>query len=94
MELLLLAGAVIITGAVFLWLVRVIKATLKTALLIAAIVFGLQFFGIGRDRIFAQVQQIVNYFWRFVPGQQSFDLESIMHQVTKIAYLVLEPFSS
>ncbi|BAU13850.1 hypothetical protein LEP3755_43930 [Leptolyngbya sp. NIES-3755] len=94
MELLLLAGAVIITGAVFFWLVRVIKATLKTALLIAAIIFGLQFFGIGRDRIFAQIQQIVNYFWRLIPGQQSFNPDAVMHQVTQIVSLVLERFSS
>jgi len=94
MELLLLAGAVIITGAVFFWLVRVIKATLKTALLIAAIVFGLQFFGIGSDRILSQVQQIINYFWRLIPGQQSFNLDGVMHQVTQAAYSVLEQFSS
>ncbi|MBE9010558.1 hypothetical protein IQ250_10105 [Pseudanabaenaceae cyanobacterium LEGE 13415] len=89
MELLLLAGSVIITGIVFLWLVRVIKATLKTALLVAAIVFGLQFFGIGSDRIMAQVQQIINYFWRLIPGQQSFNLDGVLHQVAQAAYSMI-----
>lgn len=91
MELLLLAASVIITGAVFLLLVRVIKATLKTALLIAAIVFALQFFGIGSDRIFAQLQQIFQSLWRLLPGQQSLNLDSLMHQIAQAS---LEQFFS
>lgn len=87
MELLLLAGAVIITGAIFLWLVGVIKATLRTALIIAAIVFALQFFGIGRDRIFFQMQQIFNYLWRLIPGQQetSLHIDDLIYQVKQAA---------
>jgi sulfite exporter TauE/SafE len=69
MNLFLLVGAIVITVLVFLWVVRVFKATLKTAFLIAAIVFGLQFFGIGSDKIFAEVTQIIQAFWNSVPGK-------------------------
>ncbi|GAP98638.1 hypothetical protein [Leptolyngbya sp. NIES-2104] len=94
MELLLLAASIIITGMVFLWLVRVIKATLRTALLIAAIVFALQFFGIGSDRILAQMQQIFQSLWRLIPGQQSFNLDRAVYQITQAAQSILEQFSS
>lgn len=100
MELLLLAGSIVITVLVFLWLVRVIKATLKTALLIAAIVFGLQFFGIGGDRIFSEIRKIFEYLWRFLPGQQSFNVDSVLYQIahaTHVAFklvIVLHPVSN
>ncbi|MBW4441026.1 MAG: hypothetical protein KME10_07305 [Plectolyngbya sp. WJT66-NPBG17] len=94
MDLLLLAGSIVITGAVFLLLVRVIKATLKTALLVAAIVFGLQFFGIRSDRIMSEMQQIFRYLWRLIPGQQSSNLDGIIHQFTQVAHSALERFSS
>lgn len=70
MNLLLLVGSIVITVLVFLWLVRVLKATLKTALLIAVIVFALQFFGIGTDKIFYEVNQILRSIWRLIPGKQ------------------------
>ncbi len=88
MNLVLLAGSIVITGLVFLWLVRVIKATLKTALLVAAIVFGLQFFGIGSDRILSEVQQILRSIWRMIPGKQEIsdlNFENIVHQVKHAA---------
>lgn len=94
MDLLLLAGSIVITGAVFLLLVRVIKATLKTALLIAVIVFGLQFFGIKSDRVLSEMQQIFRYLWRLIPGQHSFNLDGVMHEVTQTAYSALERFSN
>jgi hypothetical protein len=37
----------IIAVLVLMWLIKVIKATVKTAVIIAAIVFALNFFGIG-----------------------------------------------
>ena len=88
MNLVLLAGSIVITGLVFLWLLRVLKATLKTALLVAAIVFGLQFFGIGSDRILSEVQQIFRSIWRMIPGQREvsgLDFESLIHQVKHAA---------
>jgi hypothetical protein len=91
MNLLLLAGSIVITVLVFLWLVRVIKATLKTALLIAAIVFALQFFGIGTDKILYEVNQILRSIWRLIPGKlevSSLDFETYIYQV-KVAALNL-----
>jgi hypothetical protein len=70
MELVLIIGAIVIAALVFLWLVRIVKATIKTALLVALIVFGLQFLGIGPDRVIQQVVQIGQYLWQFVPGQR------------------------
>ncbi|MBD2082264.1 hypothetical protein [Leptolyngbya sp. FACHB-17] len=94
MELLLLAGSIVITVLVFLWLVRVIRATLKTALLIAAIVFALQFFGIGGDRIFSEIRKVFGYLWRFVPGQQSFNVDQVMYQVAHNAHTAFGQLSS
>ncbi|MER3435613.1 MAG: hypothetical protein C4288_20020 [Leptolyngbya sp. ERB_1_1] len=88
MELLLLAGSIVITGLVFLLLVRVIKATLKTALLIAVIVFALQFFGIRSDRIISEIQQIFRYLWRLLPGKQEvsgLDFENLFYQAKHAA---------
>lgn len=88
MNLLLLAGSIVITVLVFLWLVRVIKATLKTALLIAAIVFALQFFGIGTDKIFYEINQIFRSIWRLIPGKlevSDLDFETLIYQVKHAA---------
>jgi len=92
MELLLLAGSIVITVLVFLLLVRIIKATLKTALLIAAIVFALQFLGIRSDRIISEIQQIFRYLWRLLPGKQevsSLDFESLIYQAKHAALSLL-----
>jgi hypothetical protein len=69
MDIVLVIGAIVITGLVFLWLVRIVRATIKTALLVAIIVFGLQLIGIGSDRVMQQVVQIGQYLWQFVPGK-------------------------
>jgi hypothetical protein len=69
MDIVLVIGAIVITGLVFLWLVRIVRATIKTALLVAIIVFGLQLIGIGPDRVMQQVVQIGQYLWQFVPGK-------------------------
>jgi hypothetical protein len=59
MNLLLLAGAILFTIFIFMLLVRVVKATIKTAFLIALFIFALQFIGIGPDKVLEQVIQIV-----------------------------------
>lgn len=69
MNLVLLAAAIIITILVFMWLVRVVKATLKTAVLIAAIVFALQFIGIGPDKVTQQIVAIGQWIWQTIVGQ-------------------------
>jgi hypothetical protein len=42
-----IVAGVVVSILVFTWLIKVVQATLKTALLIAVILFGLNFFGIG-----------------------------------------------
>jgi hypothetical protein len=84
MNLLLLAGSIVITVLVFLWVVRVLKATLKTALLIAAIVFGLQFLGIGTDKIFYEIDQIVRAIWRLIPGKQEVSRLGFEHMIYQV----------
>lgn len=47
----LIAGAVIIAFLVFTFLIRLLKTTLKTAFLVAAVVLLLMFFGIGPGQV-------------------------------------------
>ena len=57
-DLIILIAALIISGLVFNWLVKVVKASVNTALIIASLVLILQLiFGIGPEDI---CQQIIN----------------------------------
>ena len=70
MNLILIAAAIAISVLVFTWLIKVVKATVTTALVIAAIVFLLQFvFGIGADKILDQVVQLIQYLWQMIFGK-------------------------
>jgi hypothetical protein len=70
MNLILVVAAIVISVLVFTWLIKVVKATLSTALLIAAIVLVLQFvFGIGADRLLQQLWQLGEYLWQLVFGK-------------------------
>lgn len=69
MDIVLVIGAIVIAGLVFLLLVRIVRATIKTALFVALIVFGLQMLGIGPDRVMQQVTQIGQYLWQLIPGK-------------------------
>ncbi|NUN66101.1 hypothetical protein HCU40_15390 [Pseudanabaena biceps] len=54
----LVIGALIVSLLLLWWLLSVIKASLKTAFLVVAVVFALQVFtGIGPQQIFNQVGQ-------------------------------------
>ncbi len=58
MNIPLVVGALLVSLLIFWWLLSVIKASLKTALLVVAVVFALQVFtGIGPQQIFNQVGQ-------------------------------------
>ena len=48
----LVIGAVIIAWLIFTFLLRVIRTTIKTALMVAAVVLLLMFFGIGPEQVF------------------------------------------
>lgn len=65
MEIAIVLGAVLVSFLVFTWLLKVVRATLKTALLVAAILLVLQLvFGIGPNVIWEQIQS-------WIPGFQS-----------------------
>jgi len=69
MDFLLLFAAIAITILVFIWLIRVVKATIGTALLIAAIILILQLvFGIGPGQIWQQISQLPQMLWNLVSG--------------------------
>lgn len=51
----LVAGAVVIAWLIFTFLFKIIKTTVKTALLVAAIVLLLMFFGIGPGEVFGLI---------------------------------------
>ncbi|MGL5080181.1 MAG: hypothetical protein ACRC8A_01710 [Microcoleaceae cyanobacterium] len=56
LELIILLAALLISWLVFTWLVKVLKASINTALSIAAIVLVLQLlFGIGPQELFQQL---------------------------------------
>lgn len=69
MNLLLLGAAIVITILVFMWLLRVVKATMKTAFLIALLIFALQFIGIGPDKVLNQIVELGQYLWHMVGGK-------------------------
>lgn len=64
MEIVVVIGAIIVTFLVFGWLLKVVKTTVKTALLVAFVLLALQLlFGIGPGTLWQQIQQ-------WLPGQE------------------------
>ena len=60
MEIVVVIGAIAISILVFTWLIKVVKATLKTAFLAALILLGLQiFFGIGPAAIWDTIRDFI-----------------------------------
>ncbi|NEP59848.1 MAG: hypothetical protein F6K31_23060 [Symploca sp. SIO2G7] len=60
MEIVVVIGAIAISILVFTWLIKVVKATLKTAFLAALILLGLQlFFGIGPAVIWDAIRDFI-----------------------------------
>ena len=59
MNIILFAAAALISWIVFTWLLRVVKTTLKTAFLVAAIVMVLQLtLGIGPGQVWQQITEL------------------------------------
>ncbi|PZU99930.1 MAG: hypothetical protein DCE90_01170 [Pseudanabaena sp.] len=73
MNIPLVVGALLVSLLIFWWLLSVIKASLKTALLVVAVVFALQVFtGVGPQQIFNQVGQWLGVsFTRFAAWLQN-----------------------
>jgi hypothetical protein len=71
MSLVLLIAAVVIACLVFTLLVKVVRATIGTAIIIAIIVLVLQLvFGIGPSQVISQVNQFFQSLWQLVTGGQ------------------------
>lgn len=69
MNLALLIAAVVIAFLVFTLLIKVVRATIGTAIAIAMIVLVLQLvFGIGPSQVFSQVNQFCQSLWQLVTG--------------------------
>ena len=69
-DLIIWIGALIVAGLVLTWLLKVVKATITTAISVAIIVLVLQLvFGIGPERIWQHVVQIPQALWQIVTGK-------------------------
>lgn len=59
LDLLVLIAAIIIAWLVFTWLIKVVKTSINTAVIIALIILLLQlFFGIGPQEVWQQLLKI------------------------------------
>ncbi|MGA9382082.1 MAG: hypothetical protein WBV73_25255 [Phormidium sp.] len=64
-QLIVLIAALIVTFLVFTWLIKVVKATLQTALTIAIIVLILQLiFGIGPTQLWQKITELPQLIWQ------------------------------
>lgn len=71
MDLLLLIAAIVISFLVFTWLIKVVRATITTAITIALLILILQLlFGIGPAQVWQQVSQFVQLIWQTVTGNR------------------------
>ncbi|MBD1904776.1 hypothetical protein NDI37_19465 [Funiculus sociatus GB2-A5] len=69
-DLIIFIAAIIVSWLIFTLLVKVVKASISTAILVAAIVLILQlFFGIGPQDLWQQVTQLPQTLWQLVTGK-------------------------
>lgn len=69
MNIVLLIAAIAIAFLVFTWLIKVVRATIGTAILIAVLVLVLQIvFGIGPAQVWQQVSQFFQAIWQLITG--------------------------
>lgn len=69
MDLVLLIGAIAISLLIFTFLLRVAKAAIGTAFLIALIFFGVQILlGVGPDELWQQTLRLWENIWRSLFG--------------------------
>jgi len=68
-DLLILIAALVVSGLLLTWLLKVVKATFSAALSIATIALVLQLiFGIGPSELWQQVIQVPQQLWEWVTG--------------------------
>lgn len=70
LQLVLLIAALVVAWLVFTWLVNVVKTTVQTAIIVAAIVLILQVaFGIAPKELIDQIVTLPQTVWQFVQEQ-------------------------
>lgn len=69
MDIALLIAALIVSFLVFTWLIKVVKATLSTALTLAIVVLAFQlFYGFGFQDIVQPLGDFLRRIWAMVTG--------------------------
>lgn len=68
MNLVLLLAAIIVSFLVFTWLVKVVKATIGTAIVIALVLVVLVLFGFGPQDLWNQLNDLWEGVWRSLSG--------------------------
>jgi hypothetical protein len=69
-DLIIWIAALIVAAIVFTWLLKVVKATITTAISVAIIVLILQLlFGIGPNQVWQQITQIPQIIWEMITGR-------------------------
>lgn len=64
-QLILLIAAIIVTWLIFTWLIKVVKASITTAITIAIIVLVLQFvFGINSQELVREITHLPQTLWQ------------------------------
>lgn len=70
MELILVIAAIVVSWLVFTALIKVVKTTISTAIMVAAVVLALQLiFGIGPTDLWQQINDLFQGIWRLLTGQ-------------------------
>lgn len=71
LSLVIIIGALIVSGLILTWLVQVVKTTITTAIAIAIVVLVLQlYFGIGPTQLWQQINDLPQLFWQLVTGRK------------------------
>ncbi|CAD5926744.1 hypothetical protein PCC9214_01016 [Planktothrix tepida] len=71
-ELIILLASLLVAWLVFTWAVQVLKASISTAVAIAAIVLILQLvFGIGPQELFDYLMQLPQTLWNLIVNHHS-----------------------
>ena len=70
MEIVLFVAALVVSFLVFTWLIRVVKATVTTAITIALVILALQLlFGLRGDDVMQTVFDIWRRIWQTISGR-------------------------
>ncbi|MGE5657059.1 MAG: hypothetical protein ACM37W_10615 [Actinomycetota bacterium] len=70
LELIILLAAILVSWLIFNWAIKVLKASISTAITIAVIVLVLQLmFGIGPNELFQHIIHLPQTLWQLVTSR-------------------------